>query len=299
MKGPLLAPSALDRGCDLYRAILADHDRANAVAEAIERLWERYRPLATPHFVAEFPRQTHQRLWEMVLAGHLLNAGVPLESQPDAAPDLGFRSMDGRRVWIEAVCATPGALDRPDSVPPLRSVSETGIAEQVASREILLRFSQAVDAKRRQWARHVRAGRVSVDDAYVIALNTGQIDRTWFGDVQGFALKALFGVGDLEVSFDTRTGRVAEARYGVRFQIEKRNGASVATTLFATDEAQEVSAILCSAFHAGRLLETDRLHDLTCIHNPFGRVAIPEGWLPVEREIVGSLDGPDHLLLRG
>lgn len=296
--GQLLHLDGADRGCPLYRAIVAKHERASAVAASIERLWQVYRPLATPHFVAEFPRQTQQRLWEMILAVHLLKAGVPLERQPDAAPDVGFQLTDGRRVWVEAVCATPGEPAKPDSIPPLRSVRGTGIAEEMPTREVMLRISQALDAKRRQWQRHLRAGRTASGDVYVVAVNTGLIERTWFGDAQEFTIKTLFPIGDLEIAIDTQTGRVTERRYWSRFAINKLSGASIPTTLFASHEASEVSAILCSSVHAGRLIASDELLDLVCIHNPFAASACPRELFPTANEVIAQPDGPDHLLLR-
>ena len=83
--------------------------------EHCEVLWSEFCEFADPNFKREFATKTHERWFEMYLTVSLDRAGYEVKC-PKPGPDL-LLHVGGKRIWIEAVCASSGELGRPDSVP--------------------------------------------------------------------------------------------------------------------------------------------------------------------------------------
>ncbi|MCX8133772.1 MAG: hypothetical protein N3D18_07400 [Roseococcus sp.] len=301
MSDDLFSEPKPENTCALWDALIRDEPRARFLREQIQRLWSRFRPFATNQFRKEFPSRTHHRLWEMALTVALLEQGLPLEPQPDAAPDLGFLTPDGRRVWIEAACVTPGADGNPDQVPVLRPAMEVGIAQRFPEERILLRLLETIDRKRAQRRRHLAAGRVSIHDAYVIALNIAHAQEPVLWGAQHLIVKAAFGLGRLVLEFDPSLGRTVAVVHEERPHLVRAKGRPISSSLFLDDEAAEVSALLCSDFHAGRLLAApvqEVCSEMVCVHNPFASVRLKEGCLGAGHEYVAVADGAGDLRIR-
>lgn len=266
------------------------------VTQHVNAMWQRFRPFATAQFIAEFPRRTEDRLWEMVLAIALLDHGLPLEPQPDDGPDLGFAFTDGQRVWIEAVRVGPGDEPNEDRVPELRPLSEVGMAQLVPEEQIILRFIEALDRKRRQWRRRIARGVVSPSDIYVIAMNGGGAQSPMLHNSYRFALKALFGLGPWTVEVDVVTRKAVDAFHEPRPTRKRANGKELSSSLFLSSQAVELSAVICSDFHAGHLVDADWTGErasLICIHNPYATVPLPRAGLPAAREYGPVEETPD------
>lgn len=257
------------------------------VTQRAKAMWQRFRPFATAQFIAEFPLRTEDRLWEMVLAIALLDHGLPLRPQPDDGPDLGFTLPDGQRVWIEAVRVGPGDEPNEDRVPELRPLSEVREAQLVPEERIILRFIEALDRKRRQWRRRIERGVVSPSDIYVVAMNGGGAQSPMLHNSYRFALKALFGLGHWTVEIDVVTRKAVDAFHEARPTRRRANGKELSSSLFLSSEAAELSAVICSDFHAGHLVDADWTSEragLICIHNPYAAVSLPPCVLPTARE---------------
>ncbi len=98
----------------LYAAHL-EHGTKTGVRERIEELWARYRPYCPDaHFLSDARKHFVQRTWEMYLACALMDVGFELSRPPPKGPDI-LTTLDGSRLWIEAVAPTAG--DGPDAVP--------------------------------------------------------------------------------------------------------------------------------------------------------------------------------------
>src|SRR5437016_1570080 len=135
----------------------------------IDSLWNQFRPYADIHFSQDFAVHTHQRFWEMYLAVALLDAGHTIIA-PKPGPDFGL-TLAGRRIWVEAVAATPGAPGKPDSVPQLEPQEGKITSGYVPQDKIVLRCTSAIAAKfPTQFLKHVELGIIGADDCYVIAV---------------------------------------------------------------------------------------------------------------------------------
>jgi hypothetical protein len=248
-------------------------------AEMLE-LWSTFRDLGLPNddFFAEFTNgkgpSLVQRTWEMLLARHLHQQGHKL-SCPNGGPDFKF-DLHGTTVWVEAVAPEPKGLPTEWLDP-----SFTGVRD-FPHKEILLRWTTALDAKWKKLAEYRKKGIVGPRDAYVVAINGCQLSR--FPDAHGitqmpFGVETVFPVGPLAVAYDAETGRFGEGYISERFHITNANKAQIPTTPFVDPKYAGVSALIgCAAARCyGKPL------DVHVVHNPRADVPLP----------LGSLGGQD------
>ena len=114
-----LFPDVLpDAACLTYKKVNEATDgRLKETREHCKDLWYDYAQYADAHFLDEFPRNFHQRWFEMYLTVSLLRTGIDV-CCPKPGPDIQVK-LDGRHIYVEAVCATSGEPNLPDSVPDL------------------------------------------------------------------------------------------------------------------------------------------------------------------------------------
>lgn len=250
----LIETSSTRDGSTLWCALHEDCGPNGVIRQRINNMWSRFRPFASPQFLAEFPLKTEDRLWEMALATALLDHGLTLLPQPNDAPDIGLLLPCGQRVWIEATRLTPGDPQNKDRVPELRTLSETGMMQLVPEDQIVLRFMEALDRKRRQWRSRVKRGRVSQTDVYVIALNGAGAQCPMLFNSHRFLFKALFGLGARTAVFDIASRKTVETFHEPRPMRARANGREMSSSLFLSPEAAELSAVICSDFQVASAL---------------------------------------------
>ena len=203
--------------------------------EHCEDLWSQYEPYADPHFLDEFPRHFHQRWFEMYLTVSLIRSGFEIQC-PKPGPDI-LLNLDGRRVWIEAVCATPGEEGKVDSVPkPLMNVWA-----RVPMDQCVLRVAQSLKAKSKKFEDYLQHETVSPEDLLVVAINVRMLrEDPYVGDIMK---KALYGMGDPVFLISRDTRQVADAhREGIE-SIKKESGALVGVQPFFDGSMQHISSM--------------------------------------------------------
>jgi hypothetical protein len=264
---------------------LRDPPSENALIcrEYCDYLWSRFFPYADQGFAEDFPVHLHQRFWEMYLGVTLLDAGHSIVA-PKPGPDFGL-TLGGRRIWIEAVTATPGEIGRPDSVPRFEP-NETGISSgYVPQDQIILRCTTAISAKfPKQYWQHVTKGIVGEHDCYVIAVNHAEAYYWAEVGTPPFMLRAVLGLGSMYVTIDRSTLEIANQGVLYRGSIPKSTGAEVDTSLFLTPESAPLSAVIGSVTTIGapvHMQESEHSmgQDFRLIKNPMARNVIPEGLL--------------------
>lgn len=211
-----------------------------------EDLWHDYEPLADPNFLTDFPLHLHERWFEMYLTVALVRSGLNVTC-PKPGPDICL-TVDGRKIWIEATCASPGAPGKPDSVPELHVAGpgEVPIASQVPVRQITLRICNSVAGKEAAFRNYLSAGIVTSNDVLVIAINTHEVRQSLF-DTDKFMLRALYGVGNLMVAIDPSTGAKVDQRYEQQVSIAKSStGQPVGVRPFADGSLPHISAVIGS-----------------------------------------------------
>ena len=251
-------------------------DRCRSVREHCEDLWTDYRELADKHFLFEFTQHFHERWFEMYLTVSLIRTGISIECRKPG-PDL-LVMIDERRVWIEAVCAGKGQLEKPDSVPEI----ETGIVHDVPIRQYVVRLRSSLKEKERKFRKYVNDGIVTPEDLAVVAINAGGIPYLG-ADMDECIKRSVYGIGDMIVSLERGSGRRVGVGRANRISVFKSSGAPVGVQSFTDGSMAHISAILGSSENAFNLRE-ERGQGFILYPNLTAVSQWPDGLVPLGRE---------------
>ncbi|MGH7215663.1 MAG: hypothetical protein ACREIG_00350, partial [Nitrospiraceae bacterium] len=160
----------------------------------------------------------------------------------------------------------PGPGTGPDQVPQL----VFGEATSIPTEQILLRFTHALDEKRKKYAAAMDKGIVSAEDHYVLAVNSRRIRHAPYGNSMPYFIQAFLPFGPLTVEVDTKTFELKNPFYPYRPEVSKVNGSPVSTRAFLDEEASFCSAVLHSGVDCAN--HPDKLGDeFSVLHNPRAR----------------------------
>lgn len=259
-----------------------------AAREHCESLWTRFAPYADGHFLAELPRRFHARYWEMYLVVAVMDLGHEITA-PKPGPDFGI-AVDGRRVWFEAVTATPGASTNADRVPGFAF----GTMQSVPNEQMVLRYASAISEKvLRQYPKWLENGVLGPDDCLVVAINPKLLDHEVFDTITPRILQVAYPVGAPAVAVNPHTGAVIEHRVQYRAAIQRASGSQVATGLFLDPQYAPLSALLCSRVDVGNHPEYLG-EDFQFAPNPRATTPVPQAV-----QLIGTLFRPhpseDHI----
>ena len=277
-----------NEGCLAYRKVREAADEpCERVRAQCEDLWCDFAEHADEHFLEEFARNFHQRWFEMYLTVSLIRAGLEVKcSKP--GPDV-LVSVDGRRIWLKAVCMTAGEAGKPDSVPELKF----GTVQKLPIRQYVMRIRNSLDAKAEKFKKYIQDGTVDPCDATVIAVNSGQITFL-SADLVECMMRSLYGVGDMVIKIDRNSRRIVDAEHESIQMISKASGAEIGVQPFADGSMKHVSCALASganAFTVPSTLGGDYVlyPNLSCT-TPWARNLLPvaEEWSFKETEDVWS-----------
>lgn len=242
-----------------YRNIrdLPHHEQSRTF---VESLWSQYHTYADRHFLEDAKAHFTERYWEMYLGVALLNHGLQLIRFGNEGPEFYF-VHNHRKIWVEAVAPGPGTTS--DRVPEIRY----GDVSRVPTEKILLRFTNALDEKRRKYLTALSKGIIHQSDLYLLAMNSRRIPHAPFGNTMPFFVQALLPFGNLAVVIDTNTGEISDTFFQSRESVIKASGAPVSTKAFLDSQFGFVSAVLHSAVDCvnhPQLLGGD----FSVLHNP-------------------------------
>jgi hypothetical protein len=198
----------------------------------------------------------------MYLAVALLERDFDLKRHGDEGPEF-YAIVRNRRVWFEAIAPEPG--NGPDQVPPLRCDDSF---PAFPTEQVLLRFTHALDEKRRRYSEAVRKGIIGTKDQYVLAINSRGIrhDAPYEKRMPLF-IQAFLPIGPLVVPIDVKTRKFEEPFYQPRPSIAKLSGSPVSTRTFLDDDDRFCSAILHSGVDCANY-PTRIGGDFAILHNP-------------------------------
>jgi hypothetical protein len=256
--------------------------KAVKVRQHCERMWAIYHRYADPNFVTEFMLHFHERWFEMYVTVTLLRQRALVQKTQPPGPDI-LVAHDGRRIWIEAVCATGGAPGLPDSIPAPQFVQGKTIVEPAGYEvwdRIALRIRNSIETTRRAYEKYLQLGIVAPDDLLVIAVNVYGIPGATL-DTQKYILRAAFGVGNLQVVIDRASREIVSTHTQELISIAKHNGAAVGTQPFVDGSMPTVSAVLASDFCAMAAADKDII-DLTIFPNLTATNPWPQRALPID-----------------
>ncbi len=280
----------------LYRTY-RDSEWHEDVRARIEELWTHYAPLCgdPEHFLSDARAHFAQRTWELLLAGVLRNAGVPLLPVPPDGPDA-LVEMDSKRIWIEATAPTKGSgADKVERI-VVQQISPTSMMYNIDHDKSTIRYTGALRDKASllrdppsQYRGFVDRGVVSENDAFVVAINAGLIpDADLPPDIPNI-VRAVLPAGELQYVLPIESDEPGYARLPRREFVQKASGALVPTTAFESKEFENVSAVI---FSPHGIWNTSDLSggDFVMVHNPTARLQIPLGLFPFGREFWIHID---------
>lgn len=267
----------------------ATEGRALAGREHCDNLWRDFEPLADANFATEFPVRLHERWFEMYLTVALLRAGLEVSCPKSKAgrPDILVTMNDGKRIWIEATCATPGMPDSPDSVPAPRyadiAAGEKPIVTSRPTEQMVLRIRNSLAAKEIVYRNYLDAGIVAPTDVLVIAINVHAVHGLW-ADMGDLMMRSFYGVGDLMLTISRETGAVVKSHHDQLTHIaKKKTGAEVGVQPFIDGALPHISAVIGSRSDAVNLPR--RLgDDLVLFPNLTARVEWPTSAIKLGEE---------------
>jgi hypothetical protein len=278
-QAPDLFGSAPRDACDLYDKLCRPDEfpKGQIVRQHCERLWHTYHPFAEAQFLPEFPLRLHQRWFEMYLTVTLLERGADVKHSAPPGPD-NLINVNGRRVWIEAVCGTGGKPGLPDSIvePP------TGQVFDVPWDKIALRIRSSMEEKKRKYDTYLGEGRATAADSLLIALNVHQIPYA-SADVERYVFRSLYGVGNQVLWIDRKTAKaVGSTNEQLQAVPKLSTGALVGTQPFIDGSMPSIAGVIVSAHSA--LSAAEKLPDFTLYPNLTAAAPWNAGDLPIERE---------------
>ncbi len=238
-------------------------DLAPEARAFIETLWLRYKGHEDSHFLQDARTHFLERFWEMYLAVTFMERGLKPSRESGVGPEF-WCSYGERKIWVEAVAPGPG--DGEDRV----EGPQIGVATYVSTEKILLRFTNALDQKRKRYLAAQAKGIVSDQDCYVLAVNSRGIPHAPYGNTLPFFIQALLPIGNPTLVVDRATGEMTDSYYALRETITKAKGSPVSTTGFLDPRFAFVSAVLHSGVDCvNRPAELGG--DFVVLHNPTAR----------------------------
>ena len=257
--------------CPAYRNV-RDLPRCQPYRDLVEKLWARYQPSQDPNFLTDARHHFLQRFWEMYLFVALQEQGLNPQKGQALGPDF-YLEIDERRFWVEAIA--PDAGEGEDRVPNTRNDPPGEIiVRDVPRREVLLRYTHALAAKRDKWLGWLAKGVVAPTDGYLVAID-GRGFNDYYDGVIPLFIEAFLPFGHLTLMINKVTLKT-EGRY---FQhsdtVHKQNQAPVSTAPLLDDSYAPVTAVLHSLVDCGNHPEALG-GDFVVLHNPKATVTLPD-----------------------
>jgi hypothetical protein len=110
-------------------------------------------------------------------------------------------------------------------------------------------------------------------------------------------VEALFGAGQLNVTFDRQTHKYVSEHHDFRESVLSKKGSAIPTAIFLDDRYPPLSAVLATV----ALPDTVALHGdpyVIVAHNPLARNKVPLGILGASEEWVVDDLQPGHVKLK-
>ncbi len=233
--------------------------------ERFENLYKIFKNHADSHFLSNIKYQFHERTWEMYVGCSLITRKNDFKSTNEG-PD--FLIEEGsKKIWIE--CTAPNRGEGDDKIPLMRD----GVVQSVPEDKMCLRLTSALKTKSDKYRKYLKNGIVAEEDAFVIAINSGEF-RFPADGMYPLILRALFGFGYPTITFPVGGG---EAKHGWSkiLSIKKTNKTEIPTTFFLKEENSNISGVLyCKNTvlnHANPVGE-----DILGVSNPIAKNPFPD-----------------------
>jgi type I restriction enzyme S subunit len=235
-----------------------------------------------------------ESLSEILLAHSLLSTEATL-TRKKKGPDFLFQK-NNINIWIEVTCPRPMGLPPEWTNIELRP---NNIAYSSPLDQILLRWTNSIDAKSKKLVEYLEKKIVLPTAAYVIAIN-GRRLRDRIPELIGvsgypYAAEAVFPIGPRFVSIDRHTHNISDSGHIHRTEVKKPGSSAVPTEFFLSKDSEYVSAIWATDICEVTVTE-NITPQMAVIHNPFAKNPIPLGLLPAQKEYIAINQGDSFLI---
>ena len=256
--------------------------------EFCEGLWHVYEPYADSHFHSEIrlDGKFQDRFWEMHLGNVLLEKNLRVSSK-DYGPDF-LVEIENEKLWVEAITASNGELDKPDSLHELEQ-SETAV--YVDDRKVVLRLRSAIESKSRKINKYLKDAVIDEADSVIIAVNTGKIDSLLAVEFLGYAAMACFGK-----DISLLRMRKEETFENVEIvSVQKSSGSDVPVNIFLSDDYRHISGVLFSKARFSNYDQQPLNADYLLVCNPRAQNRLhPDSFKLAEKLLVHPSDTLFH-----
>lgn len=254
------AIAPFSKHCQKLVEVLNSGSGASAYLDHIEKLWQAYQPFASAHFQRNLltdDSKFDSLMWEMILGVALLEHGYQLQpSRSDKRPDLCI-VLKGQKIWIECCLPRSGDPGNPNSV---QEHPSDGEMHEVDPDKSVLRCTGALDVKKRQHLKWIATGVCAQNEPFIIAINGKNLSLNIHNSSLPDILRALYGLGDMYVTFDVKDLSHKESGYQFRPAIAKSGSANIPTaiptTLFVERDNGHISGVIYSTYWIGHCSST-------------------------------------------
>ncbi len=273
-------------------------ERTQKIKDLIgNKLWPKYEVYADPNFRDEIQinGNFNSRFWEMYLAYTLMQAGLTLKEKNDSkGPDICIDNK-GQNVWIECTAPTGGEKGKPDSLPVTNlngsEVFNSSSSFEDDTNKIILRYTNAIKEKHDSYQDSIEKEIISDYEPYIIAISASNLPlfANYTEDELPNIIKALYGLGCLQIHFDNKTLRQTGSSHQIKIERMKNNKSRVKTDFFLTKDFSGISAILFSYPDIGNL-PTEFGLDFLIVHNPYAKNKLPFCFINLGTEYIPQID---------
>lgn len=204
-----------------------------------DSLWKVYRPYAENNFLTAVKKEFHNRTWEMYFGCVLIKNGIKIQDKGGKQQGPDFILTSG--VYAECVVCTPGENVKP------RVYSTRGktVVNDVPTKEIQLRITNAIDNKRDQYRNWERNNWIDKKVPYILVINTYV---GWSDGAIPNIVSVLQGLGDLTLHFqrDGIKTQLTSAGYSEEPFLKKPSGREVGKKIFEDKDYSFISAVVFS-----------------------------------------------------
>ena len=214
--------------------------------EELNCYWKHYRPYAQSGFhktILTNEEKSFALVWEMLLASRLVTHGFTLRETRNEEPDLRL-DINGQTVWIE--CCVPDKGDsEPEKVNGVKVHPDNygkGF-RQIDPDRVVLRWTNALSEKFKQYQKRIQAGLCTSDQPYIIAVNGYKAGLDYKKGEMPDIMRAVYGMGDQIIIYDRNSGE-SDSHYSSQDSIDKNSGASVSTCFFENESHKGITGII-------------------------------------------------------
>lgn len=293
-----------DIGSELYLA-LRDKEPNAALKTTIDSKFNTFAHLLDSKFLTEFPLKgnTHARIWELVMADILSEHQVQF-SNPGTKKRGGadFKLVNNNKMVL-VECATVNKPTKKQN-PAKKHFDECDDISHLKvhrpeSTYFAQRITYAIYEKLKQYKRWEKAGIVTGDEAWIIAVDTTSLP--WLSNPLDLHSKAMsllpIGQQKIDFTFDKQTGvNTASEPYAENHSFLEAGltgQANIADAknndIFMSDQYSHLSAVVFSHHGFYRLMNYPNHNGLTMIHNPHAKNPLPLGetnWVEREYQVI-------------